>query len=214
MSEIIYNINPKQKGLPMSYSRRRQNHMLDPFVAMKHIQGTNRVSGSHYVSEKATHVGSKVTKNGKHDSYDRYLRKLKSPIIKSKGSKTGIVRGCKCGSEPEMTYQAEAIKYVDTDLNINQSVYAMKTPNTYYEKATIQSDNNDDGYTVQFIGDTTQYTRQRHELEPYFHCPCGTIKNGKIFISDPTQLSGCSLYDERKNEYFVQMGGYYERVCL
>jgi len=215
MSETIYNLNWKQRGLPMSYSRRRSNAYLDPFVSKKHIQKTNRVSSSHYIDVKGTHIGSKVVKNGKHGSYDRYLRELKSPIIKSKGNKTGIVKGCKCGSEPELTYNAETIDitYDGPTYNENEVVYAIRGSNTYYERATIITDNNDGTYNIQF-SDLSTTTANKNQLEPYFgHCKCGTVKNGKIFISDPTKIGECG--GEISNDYFMQMGGYFKRIkCL
>lgn len=215
MSETIYNLNWKQRGLPMSYSRKRSNAYLDPFVSKKHIQKTNRVSSSHYIDVKGTHIGSKVVKNGKHGSYDRYLRELKSPIIKSKGNKTGIVKGCKCGSEPELTYNANTIDitYDGPTYEQNDYVYAIKGSNTYYEKAQIMSITGEN-YDISFNSDNTSATANKNELEPYFgDCKCGTVKNGKIFISDPTKIGECG--GEISNDYFMQMGGYFKRIkCL
>lgn len=215
MSETIYNLNWKQKGLPMSYSRKRSNAYLDPFVSKKHIQKTNRVSSSQYIDVKGTHIGSKVVKNGKHGSYDRYLRELKSPIIKSKGNKTGIVKGCKCGSEPELTYNANTIDitYDGPTYEQNDYVYAIKGSNTYYEKAQIMSITGEN-YDISFNSDNTSATANKNELEPYFgDCKCGTVKNGKIFISDPTKIGECG--GEISNDYFMQMGGYFKRIkCL
>jgi len=216
MSETIYNLNWKQRGLPMSYSRKRSNAYLDPFVSKKHIQKTNRVSSSHYIDVKGTHIGSKVVKNGKHGSYDRYLRELKSPIIKSKGNKTGIVKGCKCGSEPELAYNAETIDitYDGPTYEQNDNVYAIKGSNTYYERATITGVN-DGTYNITFDSDNSNQTGvNKNELESYFgECKCGVVKNGKIFISDPTKIGECG--GEISNDYFMQMGGYFKRIkCL
>jgi hypothetical protein len=214
MSETIYNLNWKQRGLPMSYSRKRSNAYLDPFVSKKHIQKTNRVSSSHYIDVKGTHIGSKVVKNGKHGSYDRYLRELKSPIIKSKGNKTGIVKGCKCGSESELTYNAETIDitYDGPTYDVGNFVYAIKDPNTYYEMATIMIITGEN-YNIQF-SDLSTTTVNKNQLEPYFgYCKCGVVKNGKIFISDPTKIGECG--GEISNDYFMQMGGYFKRIkCL
>lgn len=216
MSETIYNLNWKQRGLPISYSRKRNNVYLDPFVSKKHIQKTNRVSSSHYTDVKGTHIGSKVTKNGKHGSYDRYLRELKSPITKSKGSKTGIVKGCKCGSEPELTNSAKIIDmaYDGPTYNENDNVYAINGSNTYYEKAIIISENTNGTYDISFNSVNEVCTVNKNELEPYFgECKCGVVKNGKIFISDPTKLGDCG--GEISNDYFMQMGGYFKRIkCL
>lgn len=217
MSDTIYNLNWKQKGLPKSYSRKRSNAYLDPFVSKKHIQKTNRVSSSHYIDVKGTHIGSKWIQNGKHGSYDRYLRELKSPIIKSKGNKTGIVKGCKCGSEPEITYNAKTIDitYDGPTYTKNDNVYAIKGLNTYYEKAEIINENTDGTYNISFNSDNTiRYTVNKNELEPHFgECKCGMVKNGKIFISDPTKLGECG--GEISNDYFVQMGGYFKRIkCM
>jgi hypothetical protein len=217
MSETIYNLNWKQKGLPMSYSRKRSNAYLDPFVSKKHIQNTNRVSSSHYIDVKGAHIGSKEVKNGKHGSYDRYLRELKSPIIKSKGNKTGIVKGCKCGSEPELTYNAKTIDitYDGPVYNNNINVYAIKGSNTYYEEATITLTNTDGTYNIIFNSDSSSKVGvNKNELEPFFgKCKCGMVKNGKIFISDPTKIGECG--GEISNDYFMQMGGYFKRIkCL
>ncbi len=216
MSETIYNLNWKQRGLPMSYSRKRSNAYLDPFVSKKHIQKTTRVSSSHYIDVKGTHIGSKVVKNGKHGSYDRYLRELKSPIIKSKGNKTGIVKGCKCGSEPELTYNAETIDitYDGHTYKVDDFVYAIRGSNTYYEKAQIISITSEN-YEISFNSDnSTQIGVNKNELEPYFgECKCGVVKNGKIFISDPTKIGECG--GEISNDYFMQMGGYFKLIkCL
>jgi hypothetical protein len=158
-----------------------------------------------------------VVKNGKHGSYDRYLRELKSPIIKSKGNKTGIVKGCKCGSEPELTYNAETIDitYDGPTYEENDNVYAIRGSNTYYEMATINSIVGGN-YDISFNSDNSTRTGvNKNELEPYFgECKCGMVQNGKIFISDPLDLTGCTYYDSTKKEYFVQMGGYFERVCI
>ena len=216
MSETIYNLNWKQRGLPMSYSRKRSNAYLDPYLSKKHIQKTTRVSSSHYIDVKGTHIGSKVVKNGKHGSYDRYLRELKSPIIKSKGNKTGIAKGCKCGSEPELTYNSKTldITYDGPVYNINDFVYAIRGSNTYYEKAKITIDNGNGIYDISFNSDDTPKKVNKNELEPYFgECKCGMVKNGKIFISDPTKIGECG--GEISNDYFMQMGGYFKRIkCL
>lgn len=216
MTETIYNTNWKQKGLPMSYSRKRRNTYIDPFVSLKHIQKTNRVSSSHYTDVKGAHIGSKETKNKKHGSYDRYLRELKSPIIKSKGSKTGIVKGCKCESEPELTYNTKTIDITYNGPNYEEgdNVYAIKGTNTYYETATIQRKDGEK-YDISFNSDSSSRIEvNKKELEPYFgECKCGIVKNGKIFISDPTKLSECG--GEISNDYFMQMGGYFKRIkCL
>ena len=193
MSETIYNLNWKQKGLPMSYSRKRSNAYLDPFVSKKHIQKTNRVSSSHYIDVKGAHIGSKVVKNGKHGSYDRYLRELKSPIIKSKGNKTGIVKGCKCGSEPELTYNAKTldITYDGPTYEENDNVYAIRGSNTYYERATINSIVGGN-YDISFNSDNSTRTGvNKNELEPYFgDCKCGMV------ISE-TQTNGKGQYFKR-----------------
>jgi hypothetical protein len=215
MSEIIYNANAKENGLPTSYSRKRNNSFLDGFVAKKHIQRTNRVSASHYLSVKRAHIGSQITKNKKHSSYDGYLMKLKSGYMMSQGEMTGIVKGCKCGSESELTYNTQTIDitYVESDLNKNDVIYAMKIPNTYYEKAKIKSGNNVSGYTIEYTDtNLTQDTKSRQELEKYFNCKCGTIKKGKIYLSDPTNISDCEL---NNNNFFIQMRGYYKQLkCI
>ena len=215
MADIKYNVNPKEDRLPKSYSRRRNNAFLDKFTSIKHIQRTNRLSSSHYIDTKTAHVGSKENTNKKHWSYDGYLRKLKSPIIKSKGNKTGIIKGCKCENEPELTYspvQTIDITYDGPTYNVNDNVYAIKGLNNYYEQAIIK---NIDGlnYDISFNSDDTGKTVSKNELEPYFgECKCGTIKNGKMFISDPSKIGECGA---KGKEYFIQMGGYYKQVkCL
>jgi hypothetical protein len=219
MSDIIYNKNAKQNGNSTSYSRKRNKSFLDGFVAKKHIQRTSRVCASHYMLLKAVHIGGQITKINKqnqHISYDGYLMKLKSEFTKSKGEMTGIVKGCKCGSEPELTYDAKTIDitYIEPDLNVETVVYAMKNPNTYYEKAQIISGDNVSGYKIKYKADlkNTTYTKTRQELENYFECKCGTIKKGNIYISDPTNIADCGL---KVNNYFIQMGGYYKQLkCI
>tara|TARA_B110000305_G_C19120222_1_gene483998 strand:+ start:61 stop:696 length:636 start_codon:yes stop_codon:yes gene_type:complete len=211
MTDTVYNM---RKGF---YSRKRNNAYLDPFVAIKHIQKTNRVSSSQYTDVKSTHIGSLHINNGKHGSYDRYIRKLKSPIIKSKGSKTGIVKGCKCGTEPELTNSVKTIDitYTGPTYNVGSYVYAIKDGKTYYEKGAININNGDGTYEIEFInsGNTIQNV-SKVELEPYFECKCGTNKNGKIFISNPS-IIGEQCGSTLNNDYFMQMGGYYKRVvCI
>lgn len=206
----------------ISYYRKRNNAFLDPFVSMKHIQKTNRVSSSQYTDAKGTHIGSQEIKNKKHGSYDRYLRKIKSPIIKSKGSKTGIIRGCKCESEsePELTYNTRTIDitYEGPSYNDLDYVYAKYDTNTFYEKAQIIQFNVNEGtYDISFNSNNETISGvNKDELEPYFgDCKCGRLKNGKLFISDPREITDCFNYDANKKEYFMQMGGYFKRVgCL
>jgi hypothetical protein len=216
MTETIYNLNWKQRGLPMSYSRKRNNAYLDPFVSKKHIQKTNKVTYSHYIDVKGTHIGSKWVKNGKHGSYDRYLRELKSPIIKSKGNKTGIIKGCKYESESELTYNTKTLDiiYDGPTYTPHNNVYAINWLNSYYEKATINEVNSDGTYYISFDSDSTTATVNKNELEPYFgDCKCGMVKNGKIFISEPTKIGECG--GEISNDYFMQMRGYFKRIkCL
>ena len=215
MAETIYNTNWKERGITMKYSRKRNNAFLDPFVALKHIQKTNRVSSSQYTDTKGTHIGSQVIK--RHGSYDSYLRKLKSPIIKSKGKKTGLIKGCKCGQDDELTNEVKELDmYYKKEYVLNENVYAIRNSNTYYEKALIQNVG-ETGYDISFNSDNSiRLNVNVNELEKYFgDCKCGVIKKGKLFISNPNNLSTCSNYNANTKEYFKKMGGYYKNTfCI
>ena len=214
MAETIYNKDPKQNGLPIKYSRKRSNYTLDPFVAKKKIQNTIGLSSSHYTSSKGVFIGSKVL-NSKHGSYIGYLRRLTSSHIRSKGGKTGIIKGCKCGDEPEETNQSTKVTYSESKgLNVGDIVYAQKSVLGYYEKATIKSKNDDTSYEVTFESDSSTATKDLSELRKYFECPCGTVKNNELYISTPNRLDDCSAYDPNKKEYFAKMRGYYKNICI
>ena len=223
MRETIYNYNHKQEGLPLSYCRKRVYQNRDPFVSMKHMQKTNRVSASHYTSAKGTMmVSSDKKEKAKHGSYERYLRKLKKPLLQSKGSRTGIVKGCKCGNENEITYgtlTAPLDPYptpAPKSFINGQFVYAMKLNGSYYEKATLSIDGITQEHTVTFASDGSTETKSVDELETFFECPCGSVKKGKIYISSTSEeeKAKCLNFDDKKKSYFIQMGGYYKNICV
>ena len=107
MSEIIYNLNNKQKGLPYFYSRKRSKFSTNPFPTLKRIQKTNRLTSTQYTSILSDINGSQTNKNSKNTSYERYLRQLKATELKSNGLKMGVVSGWQCGENLEAEFQEQ-----------------------------------------------------------------------------------------------------------
>ena len=136
----------------------------------------------------------------KHNSYERYLNRLKGskalrrgvvpenfgvPVIPprtnvqgGKTMKTNIVSGCDC---PVISKEANEriynnpyyydINNIKYQFNVGQPVYAKEGTNTYYSMATIIGDNEDGTYEVEFE-DRTVETKTMYELKIYYPCAC------------------------------------------
>ena len=227
MSDTIYNYNAKQRGLPISYSRRRSYfNEFNPFIVKKHIQKTNRLSASHYMSVLADTVGSQHNKNHKHGSYDRYLRELKAPNLKSNGNKMGILSGCNCGEDLAANWSpsvdATHFEPQPVTFSVGEYVYAMKSGNNFFEKALVKQIT-DNLHTVEFYpfdGTGLEEVKNGTELQKFFECPCGSVRNGIVYISSHSianaEANGCyvSKSEKEKKEYFVNMKGFYKGICL
>lgn len=229
MSDIIYNTNHKERGVQFSYSRKRSFFPVNPYTSLKHIQKTNRLDASHYTSIKSDMEGSRTIANKKHGSYDRYLRQIKSRELKSNGRKLGIVDGCHCNDD----VVGEWVSPIDISdrfitqeksFNIGDNVYAMRQGNNFYEKGLVTGKDSEiyEIYEIQYHpfnnDNTNREAKMIEDLQTFFECPCGSIKNGDVYISsstkDEAKASGCNMSDANKNDYFVQMKGFYKRICL
>lgn len=135
----------------------------------------------------------------KHNSYDRYLNRLKgrgpvrrgvvppafgapvipfnlaAPVYGGKTVKTSIVNGCNCpdGSNNDSIIYTDPYtepQSYNYNFGIGQYVYAKETPNDYYSKALI-TDFSNNIYTVRF-DDSVSQQKTRDELRIYFPCNC------------------------------------------
>lgn len=162
----------------------------------------------------------------KHNSYDRYLNRLKGkgplrrgiipnefgkpiqfnpafPIYGGKTTKTNIVNNCDCPIETSNTEQNLRIfnnplwyPYPVVKFNVGNYVYAIKNNTDYYSKATI-TDINGDIYTIIFHDGTIQEVENvNNNLLIYFPCNCSNIK----------QPCG-------KETYMIYGGGIYRVNC-
>jgi hypothetical protein len=136
----------------------------------------------------------------KHNSYERYLNRLKGakalrrgvvpvnfgvPVIPprtnvqgGKTMKTNIVSGCDC---PTISKEASEriynnpyyydINRIKYQFGVGQPVYAREGANIYYSMATIIAVNGDGTYEVEFE-DTTVETKTIYEMKIYYPCAC------------------------------------------
>jgi hypothetical protein len=158
----------------------------------------------------------------KHNSYDRYLNRLKGkaplrrgvvppafgipipfnrafPVYGGKTIKTNIVSKCNC---PITEKSNDFVLYnnpYNFDINnvvfkfgVGDLVYALKNGNDYYSKAVIIAT---DGtlYTIQF-DDGTIETKTEGELKIYFPCDCGDIEGLGNEAQVPFQSSVYGAY--------------------
>jgi len=140
----------------------------------------------------------------KHNSYNRYLNRLKGkgplrrgiippnfgspipfnpafPVYGGKTTKTNIVTGCNCSEEKqdERIYNNTNIYTTDNyyKFSIGDFVYAKEKKNTYYTRAKITNINNGI-YTIEFDNGIVENIMNETELLVYFPCNCnGTIDN-------------------------------------
>lgn len=142
----------------------------------------------------------------KHNSYDRYLNRLKAkgplkrgkippnfgapipfnpayPIYGGKTIKTNIINGCNC---PENTPDYDLNKNINIypypvgsyGFNVGDYVYTKQDGNDYYSKAQV-IEINDGVYTIQFEDGNTQIVNNVYDLLKYFPCDCQPIN--KLF---------------------------------
>ena len=119
----------------------------------------------------------------KHNSYDRYLNRLKGKgplrrVITNQGTgiKTNIVSGCDClPNQDQVIYYNPLYQPYPTHkygFNVGAYVYAIETGTDFYNRAlVVAKDDITDIYTIQFDDLTVQTVTNVNELLIYF--PCG-----------------------------------------
>ena len=162
----------------------------------------------------------------KHNSYDRYLNRLKGkgplrrgvippnfgapipfnpafPIYGGKTVKTNIVTGCNCPiiSDDKQIYNNPSVEPITEDnyykFNVGEYVYAKENQNKYYSRAKIISINNG-VYTIEFDNGKIQHVSNETELLVYFPCNCsGTTVDNIIF----------------KNGFYIETDTNYGTTC-
>jgi hypothetical protein len=141
----------------------------------------------------------------KHNSYDRYLNRLKGkgplrrgkipatfgqpipfnpafPIYGGKTTKTNLVSGCNCSQEEyPKNYDYPPYPVASYNFNVGDYVYAKQNGNNFYTRAIIINENNDI-YTIEFDNGTIQETNV-NELLVYFPCNCGITIDDNYYTS-------------------------------
>ena len=154
----------------------------------------------------------------KHNSYDRYLNRLKgrgpvrrgvipptfgvpvipfnqaAPVYGGKTVKTSIVSGCNCPDGSNNNNVIYTDPYTEPQpynlgFSVGQIVYAKEGSNDYYSKATIITVININDYVVRFE-DNVEEEKTMGELRLYFPCNCS---NSPTVIIEPAP-SGSSIY--------------------
>lgn len=159
----------------------------------------------------------------KHNSYDRYLNRLKgkapmrrgvvpptfgqpipfncaAPIYGGKIIKTNIVTGCGCpinNNNNALLYQgSNTMSSYPTALTfqLGQSVYAKEGNNTFYSHAVITEVNESlDLYTIQFDDGTTQFATSNNLLV-YFPCNCNATTSTNVTFPSGLYTTNGNLY--------------------
>ena len=140
----------------------------------------------------------------KHNSYDRYLNRLKgrgpvrrgvipptfgvpvipfnlaAPVYGGKTVKTSIVTGCNCpdGSNNDSVIYNDPYTQpqpYNLGFSVGQFVYAKEGSNYYYSKAIIITVINDNDYIVRFE-DNVEEEKTMDELRLYFPCNCSSTE--------------------------------------
>lgn len=172
--------------------------------------GTNTSMNRRHTSVTSSRPGCQtpggVGVDIKHNSYDRYLNRLKGkgplrrgvippnfgqpiifnpafPIYGGKTTKTNLVSGCDCptnASQDKQIYNNPLWQPDPTGVyqfQVGSYVYAKQTGNDFYTRAIVTNVNNGT-YTIEFDNGTIQQVTNVYELLVYFPCNCGaTIDN-------------------------------------
>jgi hypothetical protein len=159
----------------------------------------------------------------KHNSYDRYLNRLKGkgpmrrgvvppefgkpivfnpafPIYGGKTIKTSIINDCQCPNQNK----EQDLKIYNNPLwqpypsgnisfNVGDYVYAIQNGTDYYARAIVTAKSESDIYTIQFNNGAIQ-TATISELLIYFPCNCGTSYNDSISFSSGILKSRSSIF--------------------
>ena len=149
----------------------------------------------------------------KHNSYDRYLNRLKGkgplrrgnipkdfiapqlpfnrayPIYGAKLFKQNIVTGCNCRDNSEINVFNDPLyqlpEEVTIGFSIGQHVYANKKGSDIFLKATVISINEDRTYNIVFTDDNTvRDYLDVSNLRTYFPCKCDEIDVNNISLSN------------------------------
>ena len=136
----------------------------------------------------------------KHNSYDRYLNRIKGkgpmrrgvipptfgqpipfnralPVYGGKTTKTNIVDGCDCPIDDDSDIKVynnpnwQPYPSLGCGFNVGTYVYAIQTGNDYYSRAVVL-DNKNDIYTIKFDNGTIQIVNNPCDLLIYFPCNC------------------------------------------
>jgi hypothetical protein len=158
----------------------------------------------------------------KHNSYDRYLNRLKGkgplrrgivpanfgkpipfnpafPVYGGKTIKTNIVNGCSCDSKPNqniLIYNNPLWQPYPSAIygfSVGSNVYAIKTGTDYYSKALVIEVNNG-VYTIEFEDGTIQIVDNVSELLIYYPCNCPPISKKLSFKSALYTVAGSNMY--------------------
>jgi len=146
----------------------------------------------------------------KHNSYDRYLNRLKGkgplrrgvvppnfgkpipfnrafPVYGGKTMKTNIVNGCNCDSNPTQNILIynnplwQPYPSANYEFNVGVYVYAIKDGTDYYSKALVIEVNNG-VYTIQFDDGTIQFVENVNDLLIYYPCNNCVKKSKQISL--------------------------------
>ena len=157
----------------------------------------------------------------KHNSYDRYLNRLKGkgplkrgvvppnfgkpipfnpafPIYGGKTLKTNIVNGCNC--DPNLKQDIliynnplwQPYPSASYGFNVGNNVYAIKSGTNFYSKATVTAVNGDI-YTIQFNDGTIQNV-DVNELLIYYPCECNQNSDQISFQTGTYLVAGSDKY--------------------
>ena len=175
-----------------------------------HIQSNSgRSQGSFYHGSSLRHTQTRerpgATSPGgvgvdiKHNSYNRYMNRLKAPYLKrgpipttfgvpipfnpafpvygGKTMKTSIINNCNCdGMNNNNIYNVNDKANLSGDhlydvvYNVGNYVYCQKSVNTPFLKAQIMDISEEGLYTILFTIDSTIMTVEYSSIIPYFNC--------------------------------------------
>jgi hypothetical protein len=183
-----------------------------------HLQPFSNSSGSTYhgssIKRSITRLRPGAMSPGgvgvdiKHNSYDRYLNRIKgkaplkrgvvpptfgvpyipfnlaSPVYGGKTMKMSIVNGCNCpdgSNNDSIIYDNPYTQQQEYNLGfgVGQVVYAKEGTNNYYSKATIIIVHDYNSYLVQFE-DNTQENKTLSELTIYPPCNCSNSEEDVV----------------------------------
>jgi hypothetical protein len=162
----------------------------------------------------------------KHNSYDRYLNRLKGkgsmrrgpvpsnygtpiqfnpalPVYGGKTIKTNIVNGCVCPIESPLKQNIEIYNnplwqpYPTTEYGFNIGTYVYAIQTgNNFYTRAIVTDVNDGVYTIQFDNGTIQTVNDVNDLLVYFPCNCNAEQNDLSFGSGVFIVNGVNYEND------------------